>query len=1609
MEGVIDMAITKNLIDKFVEATNDSNNAKSESNLYGTVKIIDGDTFVQIDGSEILTPMPTVTTAKEGDRVKVEIKDHTAVIVGNMTSPSAMNSTVEALDLRVQSVYADIGTFHTLLADKATIGELNAAKAEITELLAGKVTADELEAEIAKIDELIAKKVSTDIFDAKMASVDTLIADRATIGELNAAKADIIDLNAEMADIVSLVADKASVGELNAVKADITNLNVSKANITDLDAANANIGKLDASVGKIDALIFGSASGSTIQTSFANAVIAQLGSAQIKSAMIDNISASKITAGDIVTNNVRVMSDDGSLIISDETLQISDGVRARVQIGKDATGDYSINIWDASGDLMFSKGGITDAAIKDAIIRNDMVAANANISASKLDIDSLFEEINGSSKTIKGTRVYLDEKGQTLDAAFTSMTTDVNGIRGTVESQGTQISVMQGQIANKIWQTDINTTIDKLEIGGRNLIPRQENLSETHNGITVTGTDYVYRIHGTNTKTTGGNYGVGEWMKSNGHVLEPGETYTLSTSVPLPKGLYLGWNGENSAGVGVMLAYLHGDGVTKSITYTIPSDYRTVMYGFFGVAVESCRTVDVSFRIKLEKGNKATDWTPPPEAVEGDISTLSTKYSEVKQTVDGLSTTVAAHTTQISNKADSSTVTTVNNKVSALEQNLDGFKTTVSNTYTTKTEFDNLEIGGRNLLLGSNTHVVLSSNMTYSAAAYSGFSVGLNEIKKGDVFTLSYYLKATNAVLSGSSRVGFEPFQQIPETGGYAYYGCWKWIPAGETFNFEGMVSAICTALTDMKSAAMSSVGYCHAQTIVSGTVELSNFKLEKGNKATDWTPAPEDADGKYGTKTEINQLSDRITANVSETTALGTRMSTVEQKADGLTVSLSNTNSKIDNLEVGGRNLIQKSQIIAHTCVANFENTDSITITYVDSTNSSALRFDTLLSPGVYTINATNANGSTFRLLSSSRIHNGFIYNATYNGYGLPYYFDITDMPYTFTLTAESKLGMVPLYSNGTTQTIHNLKLEKGNKATDWTPAPEDVDNSIANAQSTANAAQSTADTANATANAANTTADTAQSTAQSAKIAAYHSVSLNYAQGKMLYTDPTFAKGSNSMSVYDNSNSGYVTVIRTAKSSDNPFTDSAYELAITNTGYCNPGLGGFQVSAPGKQNATYVWRIVAKIPVGYTLAFASNGVGTGGDAYINLTGMTGTGRFTEYVGKVQYGTGWVSTTGFWYLSGTAGTSSNPVKWYVAYATMWDMTNTADVTNAAKTATNYLNFSNGGLVVGDMTASTLGNNVLIDNDSVDIRNGDKVLASYKSDTIELGKSNPQAVIDLCNGMATLRNNDTGNWNRLGIHSEDAIELDSNSFSVSSDIDDGTGDAASVGIYAATLTPWDTENSTKRSDINIYTYRTNSLGKRSENTLSITDGYARLSNMYRQYSGDDTKTAVIWMGDIDKNIVRYYGINMMVDGKDVFIADRNRIYLGRPMLNDVYTPYYTSGDIAYFDRVYTSGFTANSADVYFTLFLSRPVFGATSVIVDAVVSDNSGVDPGFVLRQNNTYTHGTGSSTKKQPNTYTAYLLNENHVCIKASFASSGGATANSSIGVQWSGAICFI
>ena len=92
------MALKQQLISQFAKMANAKDaNTQPNNTVYGVATISNGQTYVKIDGSTVITPAITTSTIKDGDRVTVKIENHTAVITGNITSPAARTDDVEEL------------------------------------------------------------------------------------------------------------------------------------------------------------------------------------------------------------------------------------------------------------------------------------------------------------------------------------------------------------------------------------------------------------------------------------------------------------------------------------------------------------------------------------------------------------------------------------------------------------------------------------------------------------------------------------------------------------------------------------------------------------------------------------------------------------------------------------------------------------------------------------------------------------------------------------------------------------------------------------------------------------------------------------------------------------------------------------------------------------------------------------------------------------------------------------------------------------------------------------------------------------------------------------------------------------------------------------------------------------------------------------------------------------------------------------------------------------------------------------------------------------------------------------------------------------------------
>lgn len=403
------MELSNNLVSQFAKL-NTTNKNNSGELVYGTTVMQGSKLFVNIDGSDTITPVVTTSDVKPGERVTVMIKDHSATIMGNITNPSAGTEEMGKVLDEYDTIIAKIGNFELVVADK----------------------------------------VSTEQLEAELAIIDAALIGKASIAELNAVKATIEDL-----EVDELRADVARIDEAIILKADIT----------DLDAVHADIDTLEANVADINTLVGGNLTMNNIQSLVLTTSKVTVDNAFIKDAMIDRVSASKLTAGTINTSLINIGSEDGAMTITGSLQQFKDADgNVRIQIGKDSTGDFTFALYGADGQgQLINQNGITASAIEDGLIVNDMVAENAAIAGNKLDISSVIEEINDSTTTIKSSKIIFDDEGQTLDVAFNQLKNDI--VEGTVPdsvleqitTNTTSIGVMQGEINTLI----SNTTITK--------------------------------------------------------------------------------------------------------------------------------------------------------------------------------------------------------------------------------------------------------------------------------------------------------------------------------------------------------------------------------------------------------------------------------------------------------------------------------------------------------------------------------------------------------------------------------------------------------------------------------------------------------------------------------------------------------------------------------------------------------------------------------------------------------------------------------------------------------------------------------------------------------------------------------------------------------------------------------------------------------------------------------------------------------------------------------------------------------------------------------------------------------------------------------------------
>lgn len=970
------------------------------------------------------------------------------------------------------------------------------------------ITTDNGTVDGSSIDNMDANKLTNvDDVVSKTESFKSIKTEVLTVtGELQSALGKIGKLETNKLDSETARITYATIENLKGLSGEFE-----KFKTNDFTAITGKVNDLTVGVEKVNTLMFGSATGESITTDFANSVVSMIGTAQIKDSMIDSLDAKKITALDINTTSMKVHSESGLSYWEDNTIVISDGTRTRVQLGKDASADYNMYIWDKAGNLMFDALGLTAKGIQREIIRNDMVSQDANISAEKLDIGSLFDVINeDGSHTLKSSKIYVDVDNQTLDVSFKTITTKTNTA---VEA------------ANKAAES-------------------ANNALSAANSADAKAQSVVNKANAGEFKGDKGDTGAkGDQGEQGPRGLQGLQGEKGDQGIP-------GTNGTNGKTSYLHIAYANSaDGKTG---FDVSNSTGKMYIGQYTDFVQSDSTDPTKYSWTKIKGDTGAKGDKGDKGATGDkgetgngvkqitpqyyLSTSNTtqsggswgntrpswvagRYYWTRDYIQWTDGSVTASTPQLATDLNNlySSLHTVTNTVSSQGTQLSTVQGQISSKVWQQditTAVTNLQIGGRNLLTGSAGWT--KANPAKSTNAPDGYAYigGRAYLENGKTYTLQAVSDSVWATGHGG------------QTGKATIWLHGLGDGFHRVFCGDGKTSGRYTWTFVHTSATQN----CEIR--INGYSKVTSFwdiKIESGNIATDWTPAPEDIDanissveGKITTVsnqyTTLNQSFTSLKATVnSNTTAISkkadnstvteinNRVTTLTADLSGIKQSISATYvtkteyaKEIDWLGDNINNVDDKASAAQDWCQTIEDNiTDHYSttvqmnnaITQAVSAESNSIKLEV---SGTYATKNDINNlqiGGVNRFIKSTATINKYItatgtITAGGNYWDLTDYIDVSQWTH-YIASGWTNLGNAPatcfydsnkkfisgVAGNNTSARhslpiptgaaymrfsyahvdIDKLKIEKGTKATDYSPAPEDVNAKFNNYATTA------------------------------------------------------------------------------------------------------------------------------------------------------------------------------------------------------------------------------------------------------------------------------------------------------------------------------------------------------------------------------------------------------------------------------------------------------------------------------------------------------------------------------------------------------------------------------
>ena len=583
-----------------------------------------------------------------------------------------------------------------------------------------------------------------------------------------------------------------------------------------------------------------------------------------------------IKQGEQIRQDAQAGIDDARKQAQDAAAK-ADKARSDLQAEMDANkqaADNAIANVDKKADKAQSDLEAQTAALKSSIANVDAKAEQVKADASKISqrVDADKAALDKSIASVDAKAQAASDKGDQLAGQISDVTTTVNGHTTKLGELSTRIEGVA---------SDGQTTVKSLT----SLQQTVTGLSSTVSQNTKTASDAMSKVSQVEQTANGISANL---SKNYTTTADADEKYAAKTELKATTdGLQANITRSQQTADGAVTAASKAQATADGINATLSKDYQT--------AKDSDAKYSTKAELKATSDGLSSSISSVKQTADGAV----TAASKAQQTADGISLNLgknyatkaqndAVYATQSNLKATSDSLTASINstaktaqsavdKTTSLEANLNGFKTTVASTYTTKSDFDNLSIGGTN-------RIVLSGGV----AGRIDMSGDSGSIDTGTHWTSAYVSVAQAAyVLSSDIKVEGNTYVSV------AFYDMNKKFisrPTGAMTNLAAPWSRILTVPTN--------AAYMRASF---PTNQKGHIKLEKGTKPTDWSPAPEDLQpaGDYATTSALKQTSDSITAQVAEVSKTATsamnKSTTVEQTANGLSTRITAQGKTLD------------------------------------------------------------------------------------------------------------------------------------------------------------------------------------------------------------------------------------------------------------------------------------------------------------------------------------------------------------------------------------------------------------------------------------------------------------------------------------------------------------------------------------------------------------------------------------------------------------------------------------------------------------------------------------------------------------------------------------------